>query len=290
MIAVDNHDNTKILIPLTNVTGTILAKVIEYCEKHAADNGCITDVEKKNRGVEFVSVDATTLTHLTKAASFLKIKTFQNLTLQKVAEMIKYKTTGEILNALEVPATSNFLCFGLSMTKECSVKVQKQFASAEKAGKKMKDRQGKVSVEKKNKAGNDTLPSKTKRGNEIDDISSSKKKKGEQDKVEKQDKPIVKGKKLANEIDEIFAIKKKRKKELEEVEKAEEKESFELKKSAKKMNRSRVSEGVAFVDPPSRPRRKTNDGLTIYSETELGIANSEAGGTRLCPFDCSCCF
>ncbi|RZC49895.1 hypothetical protein C5167_018323 [Papaver somniferum] len=108
--------------------------------------------------------------------------------------------------------------------------------------------------------------------------SASAEKAGEQDKVEKQDKPVVKEKKVANEIDEIFAIKKKRKKELEEVEKAEEKESLELKKSAKKMKRSRVSEGVAFVDPPSRPRRKTNDGLTIYSETELGIANSDAGG------------
>ncbi|KAI3916739.1 hypothetical protein MKW92_009647 [Papaver armeniacum] len=177
------------------------------------------------------------------------------------------------------------------MPKEGSLKVQKQSAAAEKAGKyKMIDKQSKVSAEKKNKQGNEILPSKKKQGNEIGDIFSSKKKKGEQDKVEKQDKPIVKGKKVANEIDEIFAIRKKRKKELEEVEKAEEKESLELKKSAKKMKRSRVSEGVAFVDPPSRPRRKTNDGFTIYSETELGIANSDAGGTRLCPFDCSCCF
>ncbi|XP_026451852.1 SKP1-like protein 1 [Papaver somniferum] len=97
MIAADNHDNTEILIPLTNVTGTILAKVIEYCNKHAADDGCITDVEK-DWDVEFVNVDAATLTHLTKAASFLKIKSLQNLTLQKVSEMIRYRTTGEILN------------------------------------------------------------------------------------------------------------------------------------------------------------------------------------------------
>ncbi|XP_026451865.1 SKP1-like protein 1 [Papaver somniferum] len=97
MIAADNHDNTEILIPLTNVTGTILAKVIEYCDKHAADDGCNTDVEK-DWDVEFVNVDAATLTHLTKAASFLKIKSLQNLTLQKVSEMIRYITTGEILN------------------------------------------------------------------------------------------------------------------------------------------------------------------------------------------------
>ncbi|RZC51692.1 hypothetical protein C5167_020121 [Papaver somniferum] len=70
---------------------------------------------------------------------------------------------------------------------------------------------------------------------------------------------------------------KNRKKELEVVEKAED-----------KMKRNRVSEGVAFADPPSRPRRKTNDALGIYPETELRIAKSDAGGTRLCHFDCSC--
>ncbi|KAI3872623.1 hypothetical protein MKX03_037362 [Papaver bracteatum] len=101
----------------------------------------------------------------------------------------------------------------------------------------MKDKEGKLSVEMKNKPGNEILPTN------------------------------VQVKKVGNEIDEKFAIKKKRKKELKEV-----------------------SEGVAFVDPPSRPRRKTNDGITIYSETELGVANSDAGGTRLCPLDCSCCF
>ncbi|KAI3916741.1 hypothetical protein MKW92_009649 [Papaver armeniacum] len=55
--------------------------------------------------------------------------------------------------------------------------------------------------------------------------------------------------------------------------------------------KNKVSGGVAYVDPPSRPKRKANDGFTIYSETfSSGIANSDAGGTRLCHFDCSCCF
>ncbi|KAH9968797.1 hypothetical protein BC827DRAFT_1165655 [Russula dissimulans] len=52
------------------------------------------------------------------------------------------------------------------------------------------------------------------------------------------------------------------------------------------------------------PRRKTDEGFTIYKENELGI-DPEAGGqlsitlrefihipsgTPLCPFDCNCCF
>ncbi|CAE7190621.1 unnamed protein product [Rhizoctonia solani] len=37
------------------------------------------------------------------------------------------------------------------------------------------------------------------------------------------------------------------------------------------------------------PRRKTEEGYTIYKEDELGI-NDEGGDTPLCPFDCDCCF
>jgi len=37
------------------------------------------------------------------------------------------------------------------------------------------------------------------------------------------------------------------------------------------------------------PRRKTEEGFSIFKEAELGI-NPEAGGTPLCPFDCDCCF
>ncbi|KAI3935532.1 hypothetical protein MKW92_025161 [Papaver armeniacum] len=67
----------------------------------------------------------------------------------------------------------------------------------------MKDKEGKLSVEMKNKPRNEILHTNTK-------------KKGEQD---------------------------------------------------KKMKRNKVSGGVAYVDPPSRPKRKANDGFTIYSET-----------------------
>ncbi|KAI0274815.1 hypothetical protein BC834DRAFT_14927 [Gloeopeniophorella convolvens] len=35
------------------------------------------------------------------------------------------------------------------------------------------------------------------------------------------------------------------------------------------------------------PRRKTEEGFSIFKEDELGIS-AEAGGTPLCPFDCNC--
>jgi hypothetical protein len=35
---------------------------------------------------------------------------------------------------------------------------------------------------------------------------------------------------------------------------------------------------------------KTEDGYTVYSAEELGFNKKNAGGTKLCPFDCDCCF
>ncbi|KAF9452627.1 DUF1764-domain-containing protein [Macrolepiota fuliginosa MF-IS2] len=37
------------------------------------------------------------------------------------------------------------------------------------------------------------------------------------------------------------------------------------------------------------PRRKTEEGWSIYKEDELGLSH-EGGDTPLCPFDCDCCF
>ncbi|KAK7064390.1 DUF1764-domain-containing protein [Favolaschia claudopus] len=37
------------------------------------------------------------------------------------------------------------------------------------------------------------------------------------------------------------------------------------------------------------PRRKTEEGWSIYKEDELGISH-DGGDTPLCPFDCDCCF
>ncbi|GMN35959.1 hypothetical protein TIFTF001_005646 [Ficus carica] len=89
-------------------------------------------------------------------------------------------------------------------------------------------------------------------------------------------------KKLGSEIDEIFAGKKRKKTESEKTEK--------VKKKKKYSSKVREDDDGGFGDSSSKPRKKTADGLTIYTDEELGINNSEAGGTPLCPFDCSCCY
>jgi len=100
-----------------------------------------------------------------------------------------------------------------------------------------------------------------------------------------QEKPVRTLKK-ADEIDDIFSSKKRKKPEKAKVGAGEEKNEKPKKMKKKKSKAPRESEGA----PDSKPRRRTNDGLAIYSEAELGINNQNAGGTPLCPFDCSCCF
>lgn len=43
-----------------------------------------------------------------------------------------------------------------------------------------------------------------------------------------------------------------------------------------------------FGTGTGRARRKTADGLTLYTEDELN--SGKGGDTPLCPFDCKCCF
>ncbi|WCJ40332.1 hypothetical protein M5689_021255 [Euphorbia peplus] len=98
-------------------------------------------------------------------------------------------------------------------------------------------------------------------------------------------KPSSTPKKASKEIDDIFAGKKRKKPEKETEE--ESKKSKSVKK--KNTKKSKESEEGRFTDPPSRSRKKTEDGFTVYTEEELGI-KSNGGGTKLCPFDCDCCF
>ncbi|XP_057426557.1 uncharacterized protein C6G9.01c-like [Lotus japonicus] len=95
-----------------------------------------------------------------------------------------------------------------------------------------------------------------------------------------------------NEIDEIFAGKKRKKDEVGKSGKPDEVTMTTEKVKKKKNNKKKTDrpDDGEFVDRPSRPRKKTQDGLSIYTEEELGINKQDAGSTPLCPFDCSCCF
>ncbi|XP_010477249.1 PREDICTED: SKP1-like protein 4 [Camelina sativa] len=94
-------------IPLPNVTGAILAKVIEYCKKHVeaaaeaagADKdfcGSTENDELKTWDTEFVKVDQPTLFDLILAANYLNIGGLLDLTCQAVADQMKGKTPDEM--------------------------------------------------------------------------------------------------------------------------------------------------------------------------------------------------
>ncbi|XP_074324597.1 SKP1-like protein 1A [Apium graveolens] len=91
-------------IPLPNVTGMILAKVIEYCKKHVESTKANNEENKedakdddlKKFDDDFVNVEQHVLFELILAANYLNIKSLLDLSCQKVADSIKDKTPEEI--------------------------------------------------------------------------------------------------------------------------------------------------------------------------------------------------
>ncbi|KAK9941626.1 hypothetical protein M0R45_007328 [Rubus argutus] len=88
-------------IPLPNVTSSILAKVLEYCNKHVEEGKDQDNKEEKSDKLkafdaDFVKVDQNVLFDLILAANYLNIKGLLDLTCQAVADMIKGKTPEEI--------------------------------------------------------------------------------------------------------------------------------------------------------------------------------------------------
>ncbi|GER38791.1 SKP1-like protein [Striga asiatica] len=104
------------VIPLPNVTGKILSKVIEYCKRHvdaaATANAARaedklastanTEDDLKAFDVDFVKVDQSMLFDLILAANYLNIKSLLDLTCQTVADMIKGKTPEEIRKTFNI--------------------------------------------------------------------------------------------------------------------------------------------------------------------------------------------
>ncbi|XP_052193897.1 SKP1-like protein 1A [Diospyros lotus] len=99
----DNSVDT--VIPLPQVMGQILAKVIEYCKRHVDApkfEDKAAEEELKSFDAEFVKVDAHTLFHLILATNYLNIKSLRDLTCQTVADMIKRKTPDKIQKILNI--------------------------------------------------------------------------------------------------------------------------------------------------------------------------------------------
>ncbi|KAI9592490.1 putative negative regulator sulfur controller-3 [Syncephalis fuscata] len=112
-------------IPLPNVSGPILAKVIEYCEHHrndpttnqadteadasgsaksgpsiAANFSSSTDIDEWD--LEFCKVDQGTLYEMILAANYLDIRPMLDLTCKTVANMIKNKSPEEIRKTFNI--------------------------------------------------------------------------------------------------------------------------------------------------------------------------------------------
>ncbi|KAK1371832.1 Nucleolar protein 56-like [Heracleum sosnowskyi] len=107
-------------------------------------------------------------------------------------------------------------------------------------------------------------------------------------------KPISEGKAeytktFGSEIDEIFSSKKRKEPET-EGKVAEHKVAMTKMKKKKKSTDKPTKDIKGPLDLPCGQRKRMNDGLVVYTEEELGFGKSDAGGTRLCPFDCDCCF
>ncbi|KAI3738092.1 hypothetical protein L2E82_28110 [Cichorium intybus] len=67
----------KPFIPILNVTGDILSKVIEYCQKHA--NTANDDDALRLFDNEFIDMDIAPLANLADAAEYLDIRSLQRL-------------------------------------------------------------------------------------------------------------------------------------------------------------------------------------------------------------------
>nr|XP_043068043.1 S-phase kinase-associated protein 1-like [Drosophila bipectinata] len=116
------EDDENTIVPLPNVSSTILRKVLEWARYHKNDPKPKEDDESKNRPMpkegyeskvertddimpwdaDFLKVDQGTFFELTMAANYLNIKGLQELTCKTLANMIKGKTPEEIRLTLNI--------------------------------------------------------------------------------------------------------------------------------------------------------------------------------------------
>jgi len=98
-------------IPIPNVNGSVLTKVIEWCEHHKNDPAPTaddeTDSRKKSTDIEewdqkFMQVDQEMLFEIILAANYLDIKPLLDVGCKTVANMIKGKSPEEIRKTFNI--------------------------------------------------------------------------------------------------------------------------------------------------------------------------------------------
>ncbi|XP_015649608.3 SKP1-like protein 5 [Oryza sativa Japonica Group] len=112
----DCTDNGVPVVLLPNVTAIVLAKVVEYFNKHAAVNpkASATDSstktsapkaskeELKSFDAKFVNVDKTMLVGLILAANYLNVKDLLDLTCQHAVDLIKDMTLEQVREVFNI--------------------------------------------------------------------------------------------------------------------------------------------------------------------------------------------
>jgi S-phase kinase-associated protein 1 len=102
--------NTDDPVPLPNVNGAILKKVLQWCEYHRNDPPLPEDDENREKRTddipawdqEFLKVDQGTLFELILAANYLDIRGLLDVTCKTVANMIKGKQPEEIRKTFNI--------------------------------------------------------------------------------------------------------------------------------------------------------------------------------------------
>lgn len=114
---VDMDDNT--VVPLPNVTGSVMKKVLEFCEYHKEEyKGIDFDemaekapnkvIDMNNKAItewdaNFIKVDQPFLFEIILAANYLHIQPLLDLSCKTVANMIKGKSPQEIRETFNIP-------------------------------------------------------------------------------------------------------------------------------------------------------------------------------------------
>jgi len=107
----EDEDETTPEIPLPNVKGPVLRKVIEFCEHHLKEP--MTEIEKPLKSgnmadvvqkwyADFADLEQVLLFELILAANYMDIKPLLDLTCATVASMLKGKTPEEIRSLFNI--------------------------------------------------------------------------------------------------------------------------------------------------------------------------------------------
>uniref|UniRef100_A0A7E4ZWD4 Skp1-related protein n=1 Tax=Panagrellus redivivus TaxID=6233 RepID=A0A7E4ZWD4_PANRE len=111
-LGIDSGDNPLAAdpIPISNVTGAILRKVLQWCAYHRNDVPPTDENDPREKrtddipswDVEFLKIDQGMLFELILAANYLDIKGLLDVTCKTVANMIKGKTPEEIRRTFNI--------------------------------------------------------------------------------------------------------------------------------------------------------------------------------------------